>query len=491
MDTENNINSVLPQQAGTPSQPRDTEPDLLNPDPITRAIDRWPIDRPLAVLTAGRPDRTDRDTDRDTDPDTDPSRSVSPRWTILASPAAYRPIFDPSELDDLLAPRDTPPRADPGSPPFRSGRLVMLTYELGHALEPAAGMLTPRTRLVSGPRSPLGFIADCPETFAFEHTTGRWSAPPPHDPPRDRTGRNQQGLIQEGPQRTDPPSSPGYRLAPLSSETGADAYRDTVGRALGYIRAGDVYQVNLAHRLSAPFEGSPRALASDLFSSASPAHGLYAELPADHQGRRACVLSASPELYLAFEPATRTVRTSPMKGTRPITGDPDELRKAEKDRAELDMITDLMRNDLGRVCAFGSMRVDAARTIEAHGSSVWQATSTVSGTLRDGVSSADLVRAAFPPGSVTGAPKVRAMQIIHELEPVARGYYCGALGWLDDSGTLSLNVGIRTATIALDKDDRGRLTYHAGAGIVAESDPEAEWSETLGKAEVLARHASD
>ena len=222
-----------------------------------------------------------------------------------------------------------------------------------------------------------------------------------------------------------------------------------------------------------------------LLDSADPLHAFYAEMPGDGGATRA-VCSASPELFLSFDPGTRTVRTRPMKGTRPITADPEELRGAAKDRAELDMITDLMRNDLGRVCAFGSVRVEHPRTIEAHADSVWQATSTIAGTLREGVTPADLVRATFPPGSVTGAPKIRAMQIIDELEPAPRGFYCGALGWLDDSGAMSLNVAIRTATI-----EGGRLTYHAGAGIVADSDPDAEWAETLGKAEVLGRIASD
>jgi para-aminobenzoate synthetase component 1 len=151
------------------------------------------------------------------------------------------------------------------------------------------------------------------------------------------------------------------------------------------------------------------------------------------------------------------------------------------------MITDLMRNDLGRVCSLGSVRVERARARS-------RPTPTASGRRpapsaarsATGLAPADLVRATFPPGSVTGAPKVRAMQIIDELEPVPRGFYCGALGWLDDSGAMSLNVAIRTATITGD-----RLTYHAGAGIVADSDPDAEWAETLSKAEIIARLAAD
>jgi anthranilate/para-aminobenzoate synthase component I len=331
-------------------------------------------------------------------------------------------------------------------------------FEVDHLAQPGP---------LVAPTAPLGFVLECPGVVAFDHASGRWSrfgdAPPPPDP--------------------DAPAPP-FDLGPLQSGTGRAAYTASVGRALALIGAGDVYQVNLAHRLSAPFSGSPRALMGALLDTADPLHAFYAEVPGEGGETRA-ICSASPELFLSYDPATRAVRTSPMKGTRPISADAEELRTAEKDRAELNMITDLMRNDLGRVCSLGSVRVERARAIEAHADSVWQATSTVSGTLRTGLAPADLVGATFPPGSVTGAPKVRAMQIIDELEPVPRGFYCGALGWLDDSGAMSLNVAIRTATITGD-----RLTYHAGAGIVADSDPDEEWAETLGKAEIITRLAA-
>ncbi|MBZ0173073.1 MAG: chorismate-binding protein, partial [Phycisphaerales bacterium] len=197
-----------------------------------------------------------------------------------------------------------------------------------------------------------------------------------------------------------------------------------------------------------------------------------------------------PELFLRYNASTRRVTTRPMKGTRPISADPEELRHAEKDRAELNMITDLMRNDLGRVCAFGSVLVDAPRTIEMHGRSVLQATSTVSGTVRPRVSHSDLIAATFPPGSVTGTPKIRAMQLIQGLEPTPRGFYCGAIGWLDDSGDMELSVSIRTAVIEARTGCSRELHYHAGAGIVADSRPEAEGDETMDKAEVLRRALS-
>ena len=425
-------------------------------DPVADAIRAWPGERPLAILTAGTPQ---------TQPDGTPTRAAKadeapqPGWTILASPTAATPIRSPADLDRLLADRQTIPLSTANSPPFRHGRLLALSYSLGAAFEPTAA-----TRAQTD--SPLGWVLDCPETFAFDHATSRWTEPAP---PRSR-----------------PICPPGFTLRQPSTDPDAQRrYCEMVARALEYIRAGDVYQVNIAHRLTMPFDGSPRALMAALLSTATPRHGFYAELPGAHKDAHTALCSASPELFLAYDPRTRAVRTQPMKGTRPIGADPEELRASPKDRAELDMITDLMRNDLGRVCAFGSVRVEAARTIEAHASSVWQATSTVSGKLRAGLSAADLVRATFPPGSITGAPKVRAMQIIDELEPTPRGYYCGALGWLDDSGAMSLNVAIRTATVS-----GGTLHYHTGAGIVADSDPTEEWAETCAKAAVLLASAN-
>jgi len=185
--------------------------------------------------------------------------------------------------------------------------------------------------------------------------------------------------------------------------------------------------------------------------------------------------------------------TRPMKGTRPAGGDPAELERSVKDRAELNMIIDLMRNDLGRVCRAGSVRVERAREIERHGGErgVWQATATVSGELRDGIGLARVLGAAFPAGSVTGAPKIRAMQIIDELEPVRRGPYCGSIGWIGNDGAAELSVAIRTALVSGAPGDgpgevrEGVLDYSVGAGIVADSDPSAEWRETMDKAGVM------
>jgi para-aminobenzoate synthetase component 1 len=282
---------------------------------------------------------------------------------------------------------------------------------------------------------------------------------------------------------------PRFVMGPPRRVDAADFER-RCGRVIEYIRAGDVYQVNLAHRMECAFEGSPRALFAAMLRAARPWHGAYFE------GDSYAIASASPELFLELD-AERRVFTRPMKGTRP-TGDAAlqrDLLESAKDQAELAMIVDLMRNDLGRVCVPGSMRVDVPREIERHDSGVLQATATVSGTLSRQVSRCELLRATFPAGSVTGAPKVRAMQIIDELEPVRRGPYCGSMVWLGDDGTMKATVLIRTAVVSgggafpTSRAARPQIDYSVGAGIVADSVPRQEWRETLDKSAVLERLA--
>jgi para-aminobenzoate synthetase component 1 len=191
------------------------------------------------------------------------------------------------------------------------------------------------------------------------------------------------------------------------------------------------------------------------------------------------VVSASPELYLRVD--GRTVETRPIKGT---AADDVTLATSIKDRAENLMIVDLARNDLGRVCAYGSVHVPDLFTIEAH-PGLFHLVSTVRGRLRDGAGLGDLVRATFPPASVTGAPKPRVLQAIEDLEPVRRGVYCGAVGWIDaDRARAELAVAIRTLTIA-----GGRTHLGVGGGIVADSRADREWAETELKAAQLLRAA--
>ncbi len=281
-----------------------------------------------------------------------------------------------------------------------------------------------------------------------------------------------------GPWRAAPPPAAGapggsYTLGPLRSVVGEEVYTASVARALGYIAAGDVYQVNLTHPLRAPVTGDTRALAADAIERTGAWFGAYLETPTR------TIVSTSPELLVRVTPEGR-ISARPVKGTRPPGGE-RELAASEKDAAELAMIVDLMRNDLGRVCELGSVRVESAREIEAH-ARVAHTVATVSGQLRAEASWEDVLRAVFPAGSITGAPKIRAMQIIDELEPEPRGVYCGSIVWIGDDGSMDLSVAIRTAEIRA-----GELRYGVGAGIVADSDPRGEWRETLQKAEGFAR----
>lgn len=291
-----------------------------------------------------------------------------------------------------------------------------------------------------------------------------------------------------------PPEPRAFRVGPVRPAWSRDGYTQAVRECLRLIAAGDAYQINLAHRLAAPFAGSALGLYQTLAVAAAPDFGGFVCWDDPTTAQRHAVVSLSPELFLDYDAANRLVRTKPMKGTRPFDADPAELRAAEKDRAELNMIVDLMRNDLGRVAVPGSVRVSRPRDIDAHAASVWQATATVEARLREDRTPADLIRACFPPGSVTGAPKVRAAQIIRTLEPHARGPYCGTLIGVRPDGGFTASVLIRTAHIvgtADPTDPHGfldaELRYAVGAGIVADSDPQAEWAETLVKARVLMR----
>jgi para-aminobenzoate synthetase component 1 len=289
------------------------------------------------------------------------------------------------------------------------------------------------------------------------------------------------------------------RAAPPKSDFTPAAYHAAVQRVLDYIAAGDIFQVNLAQRFVQQYHGDWRQLFSHLAAISPAWYGAYLELPPLSElalGERA-LLSTSPELFL--ELGDQKVITRPIKGTRParaqnttdgpIDDDPSriELLHSEKDKAELAMIVDLLRNDLGRVCAYGSVRVAEPRTIETH-PTIHHATATICGRLHQSRRLVDLLRATLPGGSITGAPKVRAMQIIDELEPVARGPYCGCIGYLQRDA-MSLNIAIRTITAQGHRaaDAPSELTFHVGGGIVADSTPADEYDETLAKARAMIR----
>jgi para-aminobenzoate synthetase component I len=273
---------------------------------------------------------------------------------------------------------------------------------------------------------------------------------------------------------------PAYRLAPpptsnaaVQSNFSRPAYEAAVAKCIDYIAAGDVFQVNLSQRFSAGLTEPPAVIYQRLLDRSPARYGALLQYP-DH-----ALICNSPELFLRVTPDRRVV-TRPIKGTRPRRPGMDvELRDSAKDQAELNMIVDLERNDLGRVCEIGSVRVTQPRTIEAH-PTVYHGAATIEGRLRPDVTFVDLLAATFPGGSVTGAPKIRAMEIIEELEPTRRGPYCGAIGYLAADGSMEFNVAIRTMIV---KD--ARVHIPVGGGIVADSDPAAEYEETLVKARAM------
>ncbi len=256
------------------------------------------------------------------------------------------------------------------------------------------------------------------------------------------------------------------------------AYAQAFARVQDYIRAGDCYQVNLALRFTAPYRGHPWPLYLALRRRNPAPYSAWLNFPFGQ------VLSSSPECFLSVRDGL--VETRPIKGTRPRSEEPQEdarrrreLVESAKDRAENLMIVDLLRNDLGQVCACGSVHVPSLFAVESF-ATVHHLVSTVRGRLAEGRTALDQLAAAFPGGSITGAPKLRAMQIIEELEAQPRGVYCGSIGYLGHDGGMDSNIAIRTLTCAA-----GTLSFSAGGGLVADSEAASEYRECQDKARAL------
>jgi len=276
--------------------------------------------------------------------------------------------------------------------------------------------------------------------------------------------------------RSAAPSYPVPGIPGVRSNFTREGYLDAVARVIEYVYAGDIFQANLSQRLEAPLAGTPLDLYRRLRHRNPAPFSAYLDFG------NVVVASSSPERFLRVEPGGR-VETRPIKGTRPRGLSPEHdaalaraLVESDKDRAENVMIVDLLRNDLSRVCRAGTVRVPELFAIE-HYATVHHLVSTVVGELAPERDAVDLLRAAFPGGSITGAPKVRAMQIIAELEPTQRAAYCGSIGYLSLSGALDTSIVIRTCLV-LGRD----VYFQVGGGIVADSDPEQEYRETLDKA---------
>ncbi|MCX5715859.1 MAG: aminodeoxychorismate synthase component I [Candidatus Omnitrophica bacterium] len=275
-----------------------------------------------------------------------------------------------------------------------------------------------------------------------------------------------------------------------------ESYLGAIKKAKEYIRQGDIYQVNLSQRFTADLT--------------MPAFELYKRLrkinPAPFASYldfgEAKIISASPERFLKVEAKSRYVETRPIKGTRPRNSTPRvdkrleaELINSPKDRAEHVMIVDLERNDLGRVCEYGSVKWPESMALEKY-ATVYHLVSTVSGELKKDADCVDCLLNCFPGGSITGAPKIRSMEIIDELEPTKRSIYTGAIGYIGFNGNMDTSIVIRTFLAKENKPSPcmqglGKLYFHAGGGIVADSDPEAEYQETLDKVKALIDAVSD
>ncbi|HJZ83639.1 MAG TPA: anthranilate synthase component I family protein [Polyangia bacterium] len=337
---------------------------------------------------------------------------------------------------------------------------------LGYGL---ASLIEPR---VPPQPDPLGFpelaFALYDAVWRLDHATGR----------ADILGPGAAALAER---LAAPPASPAtLRVGPLSTRLDAREHARRLGRILEYIHAGDVYQVNLTHRLCARAQGDPAALYEAVRRFGAP-FGAYLDLGA---GRT--LVANSPERFLHARAGR--IESRPIKGTRaPGPGAADALAADPKERAEHVMIVDLVRNDLGRVCKTGTVAVDGLFRVVRY-PTLHHMISTVAGVPRAGLGLADLLHATFPGGSITGAPKVRAMQIIAELEPEPRGLYTGAFGRIGPGPGLDLDLAMAIRTAACTP---GRIDLGVGGAIVADSRPEAEWAESLLKARAFALALGD
>ncbi len=365
-------------------------------------------------------------------------------------------------------PRVDPTDATVSGLPFVGGAIGYLGFELGREVE-----RLPQTTLddVGAPDLAMGWYDAALVWDALERRgwlVGRADA-----------------VAQLRTRLESPPKPPGpVEAGTLRPNMTREAYLDAVSRALEYVRAGDIYQVNLSQRFSAPLAGDGLDAYMRL-REASPAP-FAAYLDTRGAFGSVEVISSSPERFLSLD--GDTIETRPIKGTRPRGRTPEEdaaqaaeLLASEKDLAEHVMIVDLERNDLGRISVAGSVTVTEFAALESF-RQVHHLTSTVRARRRSDVSLEDTLRATFPGGSITGAPKVRALEIIDELEPTVRGVYTGAIGYVSAHGRLDLNIAIRTITLA-----EGVAHLHVGGAIVHDSDPQLEYAETMHKARGMAR----
>ena len=388
--------------------------------------------------------------------------------------------------DRVLGPDDDPflVLGDPPAPAdgtFGGGWIGLWGYRLGQRLEDAGGGAGPWAAIEhAGGGQVVEPLRPRPQPdhvlahyrYVLRRTRGTWWAESLDGPEALAAW-----VARLAPDLAATAEAVGPTFTPFTPVPDGAAHVAAVAQVLDHVAAGDVFQANLCQRLDAELSGDPIDVFCAGVEALAPAYAAYVGWPGG------AVASLSPELFLRR--TGQEVLTSPIKGTAPLDADPAELVASTKDRAENVMIVDLMRNDLGRVCEPGSVRVPAIARAERH--SVWHLVSDVVGHLRPGVTDTDLLRATFPPGSVTGAPKVRALQLVGELEATAREAYTGAIGHLSPHAGLEMNVVIRSFEFQQTAPGRWATWLGVGGGIVADSLPEAELQECFTKAAPLLR----
>ncbi|MGB3739667.1 MAG: aminodeoxychorismate synthase component I [Pontixanthobacter sp.] len=374
----------------------------------------------------------------------DDARDGSHDAHLFANPSRIFVAYRASEVENVLSEADAARRES-------GGHLAgVIAYEAGLALEPKLQTLADVRTGAHGPLVWLGLFEDA--TIMRGDAVDGWLA------------EHGEGTASIGP--LDPQISPG-------------AYMDAFGQLQDAIRAGDIYQANLTFPLAGSYRGDPVALYRQLRGAAKAGHGALL-FDGSHW-----LCSLSPELFVSLEDGE--ARACPMKGTRPRGQTPaqdaalkDELAHSPKDKAENLMIVDLMRNDLSRIAIPGSVRVEAPFAVETY-PTLHQMVTTIHATLAPEDGAADLIRALFPCGSITGAPKIRAMELIGAVERDARGPYCGAIGRIGPTGDAAFNVAIRTLRLTPIENGQGTAVLGVGSAIVADSDATTEWREAIVK----------
>jgi para-aminobenzoate synthetase component 1 len=399
----------------------------------------------------------------------DSCNSAAAQWDFVFR----QPLFTvtraenwPQQLEQAMA--SVPDYKGPEHLPFQGGIAGAWSYDAGRALEKLPDIAADDIQL---PEIAVGVYTQA--LMQNRHTGETWLLAPEQE-----LAALQDFWQQPVAQRT---KLPNFKLlTPWQSNMTAVDYADKFSRVQSYLLAGDCYQVNLAQRFSALFEGSTWQAYQRLRENNNAPFSAYFKL------KQGALLSLSPERFLAID-ASGKVETKPIKGTRPRADDAQEdaalasaLHNSSKDRAENVMIVDLLRNDLSRLCQPGSVHVPKLFAIESY-PAVHHLVSTVVGQLNSAQQGIALLAECFPGGSITGAPKIRAMEIIDELEPHRRSYYCGSFGYFSKHGNADTNIAIRTLVASQDDSHHGTIHCWAGGGLVADSECAAELQETRDK----------